>query len=80
MALLHSFNRKVIQTTDFLSRFFYPYPFYRRPLKLLYVHGTAYVGITLLMPPPADIPPIAIPINFAASFCLAYIVTALRIV
>lgn len=74
------FNQKVHLALDLISRFFFPYPFYRRPLKLLYVHGLATIGTLIIMPPPAETPPFTIPIVFASSFCVAYILTALRIV
>jgi hypothetical protein len=74
------FNQKANTTLHSLERKFPPHPFYRQPQKLLFAHGLTTIATLALFPPAPDVPPIAIPIVFASSFCLAYIMTALRIV
>jgi hypothetical protein len=72
-------HKKIGCFIDFLLLIFKPYPFYRKPQKLLLAHGIATLGTLALFPPATEVPPIAIPIVFASSFCVAYILTALRI-
>jgi hypothetical protein len=77
---LEQFNRKADVTLKTLERKFPPHPFYRQPQKLFFAHGLTTLATLALFPPAPEVPPIAIPIVFGASFCLAYIMTALRIV
>lgn len=70
------FNRRL----DLLAFFFPTHPFYRQPLKLFYVHSLATFGTLALLPSAQEMPPVAMLIVFASSFCVAYILTALRIV
>lgn len=77
---IEHFDAKVYRTLDLLQSHFPPYPFYRQPLKLFFTHGLTTVATLALFPPAPEVPPIAIPIVFAASFCVAYALTALRIV
>jgi hypothetical protein len=72
-------NRRMLALLDLLILFFPEQPFRKKPLKLLYVHGLTTLAALALFPPAPEVPPIAIPIVFAASFCLAYSLTAVRV-
>lgn len=77
---IEQFNRQILSLLDLFAHYFPTHPFYRRPLKLLYVHTLATFGTLALMPSAHEMPPVAILVVFASSFCLAYSLTALRIV
>jgi hypothetical protein len=74
------FNRTTRLSIESLERKFPSHPFYRQPIKLLVVQAMATAGALAMFPPANEVPPIALPLVFAFTFCVAYILTALRIV